>query len=195
MVSKVAQQQFGSWNRALRRSGFDPHKRKDIGEEDLQAEIDRVAEIVGHAPSTIEMTEHGRISLGPYERRYSTWEQAITAAGHEYRGQPSGQDHPYWKGGYGDISYGPNWYRQRKRAIERDDFECQMPGCTIDRDAHRERWDRDLNVHHITPLGTFIDADGVLDYERANRLDNLVTLCQRHHNVWEQFTPLRPDTR
>ncbi|ELZ38262.1 hypothetical protein C471_09890 [Halorubrum saccharovorum DSM 1137] len=70
-----------------------------------------------------------------------------------------------------------------------------MPGCPIDRKTHRERWDRDLNVHHITPLGTFIDADGVLDYERANRLENLITLCQRHHMRWEEFAPLQPDIR
>jgi hypothetical protein len=65
-------------------------------------------------------------------------------------------------------------------AVDEDGFECQMPRCTINREAHHERWDRDLNVHHIMPLGTFIDADGVLDYKRSNRLENLITLCQRN---------------
>ncbi|MDB9274912.1 homing endonuclease associated repeat-containing protein, partial [Halorubrum ezzemoulense] len=142
-----------------------------------------------------EVRKHEEITIYPYIHRYGSWKQAVEAAGFEYRGQPSGPDHPHWKGGYGDISYGPNWYKQRKRALKRDGFECQMPGCTIDREAHHERWDRDLNVHHITPLGTFIDADGVLDYERSNRLENLVTLCQRHHMLWEQFAPLQPDIR
>ena len=93
------------------------------------------------------------------------------------------------------IFRGPNWYKQRKRALERDGFECQMPDCFVDREIHRERWDRDLHVHHITPLGTFIDADNVLDYKRSNRLENLITLCQRHHMLWEEFVPLQFDLR
>jgi hypothetical protein len=39
------------------------------------------------------------------------------------------------------------------------------------------------------------DADGVLDYERSNQLENLFTLCQRHHTTWEEFAPLQPDIR
>jgi hypothetical protein len=192
---KVAQRCFGRWNRALRRAGFEPHKQWSVSEEQLHREIERLVDELGHVPSTIEMRDSGRYSVGSYARRYGTWQDAIEAAGFEYPGRPSGPEHPLWKGGYGDISYGPNWYKQRKRALERDGFECQMPDCPIDRETHRERWDRDLNVHHITPLGAFIDADGVLDYERSNRLENLITLCQRHHTMWEEFAPLQPDIR
>ncbi|WP_229126580.1 HNH endonuclease [Halapricum desulfuricans] len=194
-VTKVAQRCFGSWNAALQEAGFDPHTRRNIPEEELLAKLSELRDQLGHVPSTVEMKEHGDITIYPYIRRYGSWKQAVEAAGMEYRGHPSGPDHPTWKGGYGDISYGPNWYKQRKGALERDSFECQMPGCSIDRETHRERWDRDLNVHHITPLGTFIDANGVLDYERANRLENLITLCQRHHMIWEEFAPLQPDIR
>ncbi|AQL44476.1 hypothetical protein BV210_04915 [Halorientalis sp. IM1011] len=194
-ATKVAQQRFGSWNAALQEAGFDPHKRRNIPEEELLKELTQLCDDLGHVPSTVEMREHGENTIYPYIRRYGSWKQAVEAAGMEYRGYPSGPDHPTWKGGYGDISYGPNWYKQRKRALERDGFECQMPDCSIDRETHRELWDRDLNVHHITPLDTFIDADGVLDYERSNRLENLVTLCRRHHMLWEQFAPLQPDIR
>ena len=192
---KVAQRCFGRWNRALRCAGFEPHKQWSVSEEQLHREIERLVDELGHVPSSIEMSDYGRYSVGTYATRYDNWRDAVEGAGFEYRGQPSGPDHPHWKGGYGDISYGPNWYKQRKRALERDGFECRMPGCTIDREAHHERWDRDLNVHHITPLGTFIDADGVLNYERSNRLENLITLCQRHHMIWEEFAPLQPDIR
>lgn len=72
---------------------------------------------------------------------------------------------------------------------------ARCPGVPSTGGAHRERWTRDLNVHHITPLGAFIDANGVLEHERANRLENLITLCQRHHQLWEQFAPLQPDIR
>jgi hypothetical protein len=194
-ATKVAQRRFGSWNAALQEAGFDPHTRRNIPDEELLTELTRLCDELGHVPSTVDMREHGEITIYPYIRQYGSWKRAVEAAGMEYRGHPSGPDHPTWKGGYGDISYGPNWYKQRKRALKRDGFECQMPGCSIDRETHRERWDRDLNVHHITPLGTFIDADGVLDYERANRLENLITLCQRHHMIWEEFAPLQPDIR
>jgi len=192
---KVAQRRFGTWNTALREAGFEPTSRKDVPEDELVVELNQLRNELGHVPSSTEMHEHGQFTIYLYLDRYGSWKQAVEAAGMEYRGHPSGQDHYLWKGGYGDISYGPNWYRQRKRALERDGFECQMPGCSIDRETHRERWDRDLNVHHITPLGTFIDADGVLDYERSNRLENLITLCQRHHTMWEEFAPLQPDIR
>lgn len=193
--TKVAQQRFGTWNRALRHAGCEIHCLKDIPEADLQAEIDRLVDELGHAPSSIEMDEYGRFSTGTYAIRYKSWADAVEAAGYEHRGHPSGPENPAWKGGYGDISYGPNWYQQRKRALERDDFQCQMPGCTIDREQHRELFGRDLNVHHIVPLGNFIDADGVLDYEQANQLENLATVCHRHRAYWEQLAPLRPDIR
>jgi len=164
-------------------------------EELLLEELKHLREELDHVPSTVELKEHGRFSLHAYIRRYGSWKNAVEAAGFEHRGIPSGPDHHGWKGGYGDISYGPNWYQQRKQALERDGFECQMPGCLVDRETHHERWDRDLNVHHIMLLGTFIDADGVLDYEQSNQLENLITLCQRHHQVWEQFAPLQPDIR
>jgi hypothetical protein len=193
--TKVAQQRFGSWNAALQEAGFRPHTRRNIPEKELLKELTQLRDDLGYVPSSVDMRKYGGITIYPYIRRFGSWKQAVEAAGFKYRGQPRGPDHPGWKGGYGDISYGPNWYKQRKRALERDGFECQMPGCTIDREAHYERWDRDLNIHHITPLGTFIDVDGILDYERANRLENLVTLCQRHHMMWEQFAPLQPDIR
>jgi hypothetical protein len=192
---KAAQRCFGRWNRALISAGFEPHKQWSIGKEELHRETQRLADTLGHVPSSIEMRNCGRYSLGPYLRTFESWKNAVEAAGYEYPGYPSGPNHPSWKGGYGDISYGPNWYKQRKRALERDSFECQMPGCPIDRETHHERWDRDLNVHHIMPLGTFVDSDGVLHYERSNRLENLITLCQRHHQVWERFSPLHPDIR
>ena len=30
---------------------------------------------------------------------------------------------------------------------------------------------------------------------RARRVENLITLCQRHHMLWEEFAPLQPDIR
>jgi 5-methylcytosine-specific restriction endonuclease McrA len=82
-----------------------------------------------------------------------------------------GEDHPLWEGGY--EYYGHNWANQAEKARERDDHICQ--GCG----THQDEFDSALNVHHITPLREFDD------YEEANKLENLVSLCDGCHREWE----------
>ncbi|WP_226043305.1 HNH endonuclease [Natrinema sp. DC36] len=94
-----------------------------------------------------------------------------------------GENAPNWQGGWNDY-YGPNWEKQRRKARENDDFACQ--GCGLTQLEHLERWGERLHVHHIVP---FREHEG---YEKANALDNLVTLCRKcHHSKWEGI-PLRP---
>jgi len=193
--TKVAQRSFGTWNNALREAGYEPNLRHKLSESDLLDEIRRVADELGHTPSSIEMNQLGTISVYTITGKLGTWKEAVETAGYEYRGQPCGPDSPSWKGGFGDISYGPNWYQQRKRTLERDSYECQTPGCTMGRDEHYKQFDRDLSVHHIIPIRTYVDEDGVLDYDEANRLGNLVTVCHYHHGFWERMSPLQPDIR
>jgi len=88
----------------------------------------------------------------------------------------AGEHHPRWKGG-GEEYYGKSWKRQRRKARERDGDECVICG---DGDQ--------VDVHHIRPFREF----GVENHERANRLDNLVCLCRKHHAKWEGI-PLRPE--
>jgi 5-methylcytosine-specific restriction endonuclease McrA len=84
----------------------------------------------------------------------------------------SGEDHPRWKDN-GDYYRGPNWHRQREKARNRDNYECQK--C---------RSEKQLQVHHITPYDSFDD------YKEANRLQNLITLCTScHHKLeWGSIT-------
>lgn len=89
----------------------------------------------------------------------------------------SGENSPRWKGGHSSY-YGPSWRKQRQKARERDDGECQVCGRSDD-----------VHVHHIRPFRKF----GVEKHEEANQLDNLVCLCPEHHVQWEGI-PLRPDT-
>lgn len=78
----------------------------------------------------------------------------------------SGENSGTWAGG--DITYyGPNWLSQRKKARERDNFTCQDCGIT------EEQYGRELSVHHIIPFREF---NG--DWEKANQLSNLITLCE-----------------
>lgn len=95
-----------------------------------------------------------------------------------------GEDNPGWKGGVTrDARYGRNWKQQRKKALERDGYECLLCGTS-----------EDLNVHHKTPIRTFDKStDGW--WRLANDLDNLITLCRSchkkvHANAAEYFGDL-----
>jgi 5-methylcytosine-specific restriction endonuclease McrA len=92
--------------------------------------------------------------------------------GESLEGTWTGEDNPRWRGGY-EPYYGPDWHEQRRTTIERDNCECQ--DCGLTREAHYEKYEEDLHVHHIQPFRTFDDA---VD---ANQLDNLTTLCKQCH--------------
>lgn len=78
----------------------------------------------------------------------------------------------------GNINYrggsiktrGPNWKHQSRKALARDGFRCQICHKRLNKKPH------DFAVHHIIAFRTF---NG--DYEQANRLSNLVTLCRSCH--------------
>jgi len=63
--------------------------------------------------------------------------------------------------------YGPSWQKQRRMALQRDNFTCQVCGSP-------ER-DRPHHVHHKRAFRTFSSS------EEANQLDNLITLCPLCH--------------
>lgn len=75
------------------------------------------------------------------------------------------------------VYYGTSWSRQRSHALQRDNHGCVICGSG-----------GLVDVHHITPFRAF----GVENHERANRLENLVCLCRKHHMKWEGI-PLRPE--
>jgi len=89
-----------------------------------------------------------------------------------------GEEHPNWKGGYEQSwRQGAEWRNARKDALERDGYECVE--CGMGRETHKTHFDRDLEVHHITPV-----SDGGEKYDR----DNLESLCvpchkQRHREL------------
>lgn len=82
-----------------------------------------------------------------------------------------GEDNPMWAGGQERHRvYGPNWEEQREVALDRDGHECVKCGSG-----------EDLNVHHKVPLRNF-DRDKPRWHERANALENLITLCRACHS-------------
>lgn len=71
----------------------------------------------------------------------------------------------------GTVKYrGTNWGKQSRAALKRDGYRCQICKTRLG----RKPWD--YGIHHIKPYREF---NG--DYESANQLLNLVTLCRSCH--------------
>lgn len=84
--------------------------------------------------------------------------------GHSY--DMRGENHPRWQGG--SINYrGGNWKFQRNKARRRDDYKCAICGVKENGRQH--------DVHHIIPFREFENP------KEANKLSNLMTLCQDCH--------------
>lgn len=83
-----------------------------------------------------------------------------------------GPVHHQWEGG--PIDYGQRWWRIRRQALERDDYECQHCG------ADRDDLGRNPDVHHLQPVRTFERP------AEAHAMDNVVTLCRSGHRRAEE---------
>ena len=80
-------------------------------------------------------------------------------------------------------NYGPHWPRIRDAVRARDEYHCQVCGAPEGQRQHE--------VHHKTPFRSFLNPDGTPDLHRANRLDNLATLCPACHRKAEQNVRMR----
>ncbi|WP_123536860.1 HNH endonuclease [Halosimplex salinum] len=85
----------------------------------------------------------------------------------------TGDGHPNWKGS-GNESYGPGWSDVRRRALERDDYQCIRCGATTDDIG------RNPDVHHIVPVRRFIESDDHTKTD-AHFLENVISLCISCH--------------
>jgi hypothetical protein len=85
----------------------------------------------------------------------------------------TGGGHPNWKGG-GNEAYGKGWNGVRRRALERDGYECVV--CS----KGESEIGRNPDVHHIIPVRAFIQSDRH-EKEDAHYLDNVASLCVDCH--------------
>jgi len=97
-------------------------------------------------------------------------------------GLREGKNNPYWSVGETQQYYGPNWENKRKERLKIDNYKCLR--CGISNSANKERYGRSLSVHHIIPIKQF---NG--DYNSANKIQNLVSLCNSCHVVVEVLSP------
>lgn len=182
---RLCQNKFGSWNEALHEAGFAPNRKYRLTDQDLLDEIERLAEEFGRPPSSGEVNRIGKFHKCTYFERFGGWEEALTEAG--FSRPQSYQERSA-------IPYGPNWPEQRQRALERDDYECQTPWCEMTQADHQSQVGIDISVHHLVSRKCFVGPDGEFDHEQANRIANLVTVCSKHHLIWESVAPQRLDT-
>lgn len=101
----------------------------------------------------------------------------------------TGKDAPNWKGGWVDGDYGPNWDEQRNKALDRDGRSCVI--CGMLEENALDETNSPLHVHHRIRKEEFRNEDGSLNYEAANELSNLITLCVECHGMWESL-PVQP---
>jgi len=80
--------------------------------------------------------------------------------------------------------YGPDWARTRDRVRGRDKYTCQVCGTPETTRQH--------DVHHKVPFRSFIlVGSSEPAYQRANRLENLTTLCPSCHKKVEENVRIR----
>ena len=85
--------------------------------------------------------------------------------------------------------YGPDWAKIREKVRTRDGFKCQICGTPETKRQH--------DVHHKIPFRSFIRSalaegfDLQQAVQRANRLDNLTTLCPSCHKQAEANVRMR----
>lgn len=89
----------------------------------------------------------------------------------EYRkGTMVEEDNPMWQENPSrEYRYGRNWNGQRRKALDRDNHECQLCKSV-----------KNLEVHHKKPIATF-DRSKAKWYKEANDTNNLITLCRSCH--------------
>jgi 5-methylcytosine-specific restriction endonuclease McrA len=85
------------------------------------------------------------------------------------------KNHPQYLNGSASESRGPNWQAQKRKAKKRDHFTCQH--CGLTQEQSLANTEASLQVHHIIPFRLFTS------YKLANRLPNLVTLCESCHRT------------
>lgn len=174
---------FESWEKACQKAGVSRPKMgpRLVDDKELLKDIQNVADELDHIPSREEYNEKGKFSRQMAISRFGSWPKAVKKAGYDPLppGGQSGERNALWT--EEEPYYGPNWNERAEEIRKRDGFECQ--NCGMANEGHIEIYGSRLNVHHIEKARNFTN------YEVANTGENLITLCNSCHSVYEHLPP------
>lgn len=83
---ETVESRFGSWNDAIEKVGLEPNERfysRKYTDEEVLADLRRVAAELGQTPTKIEYQEYGSISMPTVKDRFGRWNDALKTAGME----------------------------------------------------------------------------------------------------------------
>ncbi len=163
---------WDSWDEALDAAGLTADRSYGTSDERLLEALRSLADDLGYTPTVMELNEQGSFSVWPYLHAFGSYNDAVRAAGLSVNKE--------YDALMDALQYGKGWSVQREKALERDDWSCQHPGCSVTEEDHQTTFGWGLEVHHVTKFRTFDDP------ETANELSNLITLCRPHHAKWER---------
>jgi hypothetical protein len=161
---------FNSWSQAKSIAGVADTSENKISDEKLLTDLKRVDLLVDGPPTRREVDRLGEYPSSTYKYRFGSWNEALAEAGLPLNDVAPGER---------EHEYGPEWPDCRQRVLERDEHQCRA--C----ERESTQLDGSLHVHHIRPLREFEHDDGTTDFERANRMGNLVALCPSCHRTHE----------
>ncbi len=154
---------FGTWNKAISKIGLKPANIVNYSDEELFENILNIWQHKGKQPTRRDLSvKPSAISQNPYNRRFSTWSNAIKqfieyANGKDIEAIKESASAPQRKTGR-DPSL-----RLRFKVLKRDNFSCVQCGKSPAKDSKTI-----LHVDHIKPWS----KGGETVYS------NLQTLCQ-----------------
>jgi len=178
-TSRSVKWHFPSWEMACQkarvsRPQFGP---QPVSDAEVVEDIQRVRDDLGHYPSKVEYNELGKFSEMIAKARFGSWMNGLRKAGYEGRPQ-DGARNPNFKEGYVD-NYPPIFRRNRQKALERDNYQCQHCGTTSE--EHIEKFGWDLVCHHVYPTWVVGESDD----KSIHALCNLTMLCESCHGRYE----------
>lgn len=77
------ERKFNSWSEALRQSGYEPIQEHKISREDLENELNDLAEQLGRTPAKSDMKRNECFSADAYIREFGSWSDALKQLGYE----------------------------------------------------------------------------------------------------------------
>ncbi|MDO9391379.1 MAG: restriction endonuclease [bacterium] len=79
------ERKYGTWNKFLEGINESLNKKHKISKDDFVNEFSRVKLLLGHVPTTFEMSENGNIAPNSYRRIWGSWSNFLKEQGEKYQ--------------------------------------------------------------------------------------------------------------